>query len=181
MPLCKGFELLSERKKMSDVCLNRSEPMTEQDRLIEAINKARKLHEQLGAALDELEQVANAKPTTGQQAKKLLDLFGALWRKRYPTQRFVVNGAKDVAMLKRLLGSLPEVDIAIRMDRFFRSTDPFFGEARHTLPLFIGSINKLAAEAPAGTMPRTVIGCRHDPRCTTPQEHTRKQLDETRR
>ena len=58
-------------------------------------------------------------------------------------QKPVVNGAKDGATFKRLLGSQTEPEILACLDRFFASDDPFIAKAGHTVGVFASQYNKL--------------------------------------
>lgn len=134
-------------------------------------------HQTRGAELlAELRALLEAEPTVGQNAKRILDYFVLNWERKFPTEKYVVNGAKDMSNLKRVLKTLPVEEVAARVRSYFRTSDRFIVEAKYTLPLFCSNINKLA-----GTNPSTyVVGCVHTPRCGSEAQHTRKMLDEQR-
>lgn len=133
-------------------------------------------YEQLGDAIEELAAAVNREPTVGQEAKRVLDYFVVNWERKFPGEKYVVNGAKDMASLKRLLRTLTADQVAERVRGYFRLTDPFIANSRWSLPLFVASINKITT-ANSSTY---VVGCSHTPRCTSEAQHTRIHLDQQR-
>jgi hypothetical protein len=134
-------------------------------------------HQAKGAELlAELRALIEAEPTIGQNAKRILDYFVEHWKRKFPGEQYVVNGAKDMASLKRILKTLPVEEVAARVRSYFRQTERFIVEGKYSLPIFCASINKLTTGNPS----TYVVGCIHTPRCGSEQEHTRKQLDEVR-
>jgi len=140
----------------------------------------RKIAEQLMAEAARLEEMLNDKPTPGQLAKKLLDFFCEQWKLKY-REDYVVAGAKDMASLKRLVGSLTAREIATRMKLYLASTERFYVDARHGLSAFVGGINKFSTEtAKDFSLATPAVGCKHKPRCASDAAHTSRTMREAR-
>lgn len=131
----------------------------------------------------EVEAMLGEKATPGQDAKRALDWFCGAWQGRYAT-KYVVNGAKDMAMLKRVLKSMSVDELELRMKRFFESSDPFYVNAKHGLGVFVAAVNKFGAsdgrEEEDLKLVAPVADCRHKPACKSDQEHTRRKMAEMR-
>lgn len=147
----------------------------------------RSSHQKLGEQIDALESLVHEDPSPGQLAKKALDYFVSQWQARYKTT-YMVNGAKDVAQLKRLfVGSsrLDADDYMRRVDAYLHgpmSNEPFWVQARHPMGLLLVSLNKLgcSAEVQEITLSSPVSDCRHRPECRSDAEHTQRKLREMR-
>lgn len=148
------------------------------DKAIEILEKIKAHDAKRGELLDELQAVLEAEPTAGQNAKRLLDYFVKNWERKYRPAKMVVNGAKDMGALKRLLGQLNVDEVAARIVAYFKGADKFVLDARHSLPVFISRINELSSTPIDGA--QAVIGCTHEPPCHDDAEHTRKQMAERR-
>jgi hypothetical protein len=133
-------------------------------------------YEKLGDLIEELQAAVDREPTVGQEAKRCLDYFVANWERKYPGEKYVVNGAKDMASLKRLLRTLTPEQIAERVRGYFKLSDPFIANGRWSLPLFVSSINKISTSNPS----TYVIGCSHTPRCGSDAQHTQLHLQQQR-
>ena len=129
----------------------------------------------------ELQAILDTRPSESQNAKTFLDEFVTTWQKKYPGQKYVVNGAKDIGSIKRLLKSLTIGELRQRRTAFFTSTDPFFKDAHHPLGLFCGAINKLGGDRERDDIDAPVIGCTHSPACTSDQQHTQRKIAESKR
>jgi hypothetical protein len=125
-------------------------------KLIAALKKIQDHHDRGGVLIAELTAIINAEETPGQQAKRLLDFFCRHWERMFPREKYVVNGAKDMASLKRLLKTLEAEEIAARIRLYFQSTDKFIVESRWSLPVFIVTINRLVAAPTDDSLAREV-------------------------
>ncbi len=97
--------------------------------------------------LDALEAMLDGQPTAAQNTKHAVLTFKQLWDQKYRGQSYVIAWAKDSAIMKRLLQSLPLLELEDRIERYLQSPDPFYTQARHPLALFSAAVNKL------GTLP----------------------------
>jgi uncharacterized protein YggU (UPF0235/DUF167 family) len=141
----------------------------------------RKRATEMLAEADALEAAVHEQPTDGQLAKQLLDWFVAEWQKRHRGETYVVNGAKDMASLKRLLKQLSAREIAERMKLYLDSRDKFYVDARWSLALFCGSINKFMPKSEgAYALSSAAVGCKHDPRCSSDAAHTARVVREAK-
>lgn len=157
--------------------------MDQTARITEWLRKAQAAHGKLGEALAGLDATLNEQPTIGQQAKALLDLFVSSWTQKYQGQRYVVTqGGRDMQALKRAIEPLGVDEVRRRLLAYLASPDPFYGNARHPLTLFIASINKFGRDV--DTREAFLISapsdCRHRPACVSDAMHTRRRMDERR-
>lgn len=128
----------------------------------------------------DIEAALNATATPGQQAKQFLDHFCAAWSAKYRS-KYSVNGAKDMAQIKRVLKTVAFDDLKARSTQFLASTDRFYSEAHHPLPMFLAAVNKFTAQVPDEQFLQSApIGCKHDPPCRNDADHTRRRLQESR-
>lgn len=142
--------------------------------LIALLEAAYQAHDRLGALLDDIKNRVKKEPTAGQEAKKILDWCVKEWEKRWPGEKFVVNGAEDMAKLKRLLRQLHPREVCVRWRKYLDGGDRFVTEKKHPLGLFVKTVNQYG-----GGEPR-VRGCEHAPACTSGAEHTQRQMAEMR-
>ena len=77
--------------------------------------------------------------------KRSIDLFYQLHKEK-TGHIYVVNGQKDGAIVKRLLGSLSEEELRGRMAAFFESEDTFIERAGRTIGVFASQVNKLVVK-----------------------------------
>jgi hypothetical protein len=150
----------------------------------ELIDRLEKKLAECGELLAELKAVEAGDVTRGRAAAALLRTFAAGWQRRYGS-KLAVNGAKDVAMLKRLLVNLEPADVEGRMAKYLADGDPFYARARHPLAMFVANANKFVPEPvgrvlfegedPDADLPRD---CRHKPGCATSAQCTSRTLRE---
>lgn len=114
--------------------------------------------------LEEIQAVLATEATPGQLAKRALDRFVMLWRERYQAV-FVVNGAKDIAALKRVLRVVAPDDLDRRMVLYLRNEEPFVVQAHHSLAVFVATVNRYGMTRIAGRQPAAEWHCAHSPRC----------------
>ena len=145
---------------------------------MELLAKLEDRHRRTGELLMDLRAVLEDDPTPGQEAKRVLDYFVKRWELKYPGKKMVVNGAKDMAILKRFLRQLPADDLAARVARYFQLSDRFVVDAKYSIPVFAARINELIE--PRRVQSPFVLGCEHQPPCQDEVDHTRRLVDEER-
>ena len=137
---------------------------------------------------DEIEKLLNGEPGVGALLKRLQQKFENLWCLRYaPVQSgpgaasgYVWSYAKDVPHLKRLLKTLDVDEIEMRMQNYLWNDDAFYIKARHNFGVFVASINSHATKAPPLERLEELqpAWCRHEPRCRSDQDCTRRRAKE---
>lgn len=129
----------------------------------------------------EVESLLEEHATPGQQAKEFLDWWCARWAEVHGA-RYVVNGAKDMALIKRALSKVPLADLERRAVRYLRDQDRYVRDAKRPLGLFITRVNRYAEHTATvdGDLPIAPVDCRHDPPCGSDVEHTRRVMAEAR-
>lgn len=157
--------------------------------------KLRKLAGELLEQADRLDAVLNEQPTEGKIAHGLVTSFGDLWEHKYRAKYAVPNWAAATTNMKRLVKQMGAAEVALRMSRYLASSDGFYVQAKHPLPMFISAVNKFATRGsslldddPMRTTQTTdddlesaaPADCRHRPACRTDEEHTRKRARELR-
>jgi hypothetical protein len=159
----------------------KKQPSKARTRITAIIAELRKQAIQTKAFADDLEAILNEKPTTGQQATKLLDFFVSCWGRRHPGETYVENRPKEIGQLKRLLGTLTADDVRERMLAFFAARDEFYARAGYSLGAFVSTVNKLrGASSPRPDGFTLAVGCQHQPPCATDVAHTQRALREVR-
>lgn len=141
------------------------------------IKKLRTLQAQTYELAEEMERLLDTNPTTGDLVRRLFEAWKVSWGGRYPGDQYAFAGAKDATNFKRLLKTFPPEEIERRMHAYLGDGDPFYTKGRHPLGLFVASINKhgTAQAAPDLELSApTIPGCRHVPRCTSDQTHTKR-------
>lgn len=134
------------------------------------------------SALDQLadaEALLAGEQTKGQRAGEILRQFIGAWERRYHGQKYATSAARDIGMVKRLLGQLQPEDIQRRIGRFILSDDPYFTRTRHQLGTFVAQINRFAdapRELPSDRLfdddDDDDFDCNHEPRCKSVVAHT---------
>lgn len=136
----------------------------------------------MGATLKELETILGGGITIGKKIKALELLWKTAWSSRYHTD-YTFNYRVEGPHLKFLAQNFTQEDLQVRALNYIRNDDKFYADRRHPFTLFRSQIN---AFAPAGTSPDlqleapTVGDCKHEPRCKSDQEHTRRKMAEAR-
>lgn len=147
------------------------------------LERAKKLAAELLAQLDVLDGAIRGEKTPGQNINRLFKSWGELWTARYHSAYVTTNRAKVAAQCKKLLGSLTVEDIEARMAQYLASNDRFYTQAKHSLDLFLVSINKFSGSGPSdddGFMAAPPPDCRHTPACKTDAEHTQRRARDLR-
>lgn len=143
--------------------------------------QAFKEHQDKGNALvEEIEKILAGAPGTALLLKRLEGSFEDAWQSRYPG-RYVWNYKIDRPQMKRLLASLAPEEIEDRMLNYIRSNDAFYAERRHEFRIFASQNNRFASAPATFELSAAAPGdCKHSPRCSSDQEHTRKKSQELR-
>lgn len=135
-----------------------------------------KHHASASAIVDELSQLVSSAPTDAELAKRVIATFARAWATRYPGERYVFAGAKEVAQAKRFLKVLTVDEVEDRIARYMTLDDPFYERNGHTFGLFVSAINTVVTtHVGHGNEPLTVT-CKHTPRCTSDVVHTSRLL-----
>lgn len=128
--------------------------------------------------LEAIKALLDSEASPGQLAKRALDHFATLWQNRYKG-KLIVNGARDMATLKRLLKQTAIDDLERRMALYFLDEDGFVRNAQHSLAVFSHNINAYGRAA-SRNVEAAATDCRHEPRCTSDVEHTRRRTDDAK-
>jgi hypothetical protein len=83
---------------------------------------------------------ARRSPGSDPRVKELVDAYFRLFRE-IRGHAYVVNGAKDAAAIKRMLGTLDPEDITARMAQFLRDDDPWLERQGYTIAVFATRVN----------------------------------------
>lgn len=131
--------------------------------------------------LEEMQRLLAGEPGIAAKMKQVEGVFERAWEARYPG-RYVWNYKHSRPAIKRLLAKLTIPEIECRIANYIRCGDPFYVQRRHEFALFESQNNRFASagqelpelefDAPAD--------CKHQPRCTSDQEHTRRKSGEMR-
>lgn len=145
-------------------------------RLTTAYKKLRADFAQVHTSMIEMELLLSGNPTASESTTRLLKSWQTIWGKRYNTA-YQFNYAKHGAALKRMVRTLTADEIEARMTRFIASDERFHASARHSIDVFIATVNQFASETgTARQLDAPAVGdCKHTPRCTSDQEHTRRR------
>lgn len=130
----------------------------------------------------EIDNILGGKASIGEILKRLERAFDAAWCARYArgaSGRYVWNYTQDRAQWKRLVKSIDVDDLERRIVRYIRNDDQFYVKERHPFRFFAHSVNQWAdqGDAPDGfdLDGSPVVGCSHQPPCTSDAEHTRRR------
>ena len=138
---------------------------------------------QMAATLETFRALLVKEATPAEKSRLLFDVWALTWQARYSGDTYVFSGARDGAQFKRLLKILPAKEIERRMHAFMASDDPFHVKARHSLPVFVATINAFGAEStetPFELAGAAAVGCKHLPRCTSDVVHTKRIMRDMR-
>jgi hypothetical protein len=89
------------------------------------------------------ETVAGTPPTPKSPEKTLLDEYFKLFQAKFNGEKPVINGAKDMTLLKKLLGAHSKERLSQLLIDFFASEDPWIIDSGYTLGVFYVKLNKL--------------------------------------
>lgn len=78
----------------------------------------------------------------GKEAKELLDYFFQKFLEKF-NEKPIINGKKDIPLLKSLLETKPKNKLKELVDKFFEIDDPFIKRSGYTIGVFYSVINKL--------------------------------------
>lgn len=155
-------------------------------RLIKLLETARDLHIKTGALLDEFDELLGGGAGIASQMKAFMEAFDTAWCARYAAGqhgRYIWRYAVDRPNIKRLLKALGLVEMVKRATVYVSNEDPYVIRSRHPFGLFVSGINSYCGEGDAADLElsaQSAIDCRHAPRCTSEQEHTKKKQAELR-
>jgi hypothetical protein len=147
----------------------------ERSKVEQAVRKARTLLEQVSEQLDAIEAMLNDGDTPGQQARQALAFYGKAWESKYRTRHILPHVAGAMVQVKKLLKEMTLAELQAAMGQYLQSRDRFYVEARHPLAMFVKAVNKFTAAAPTDDLfEHAPPDCRHQPRCKTDIECSRR-------
>ncbi len=149
------------------------------ERMASRLRKGAQVLEELAL---EVEALITDQRTPGQQANDFAKWFGEEWSKRHG-QKYVDGGAKDRAQIKRLLAKLELEELKARGKRYLHTSDTFVQGAKHPLGLFVSGINKWGEDSGEPMLELEAArpaDCKHEPPCSSDQEHTRRKMADMR-
>lgn len=155
-------------------------------KLIKLLESARELHTKTGMLLDEFDELLGGGAGIASQMKQFETAFDTAWCARYAAGmhgRYIWRKQIDVPNIKRLLKALGLVELVKRATVYISNDDPFLTRSRHPFGLFVSGINSYAGEGEAPDLELSAQGpidCKHLPRCSSEQEHTKKKQAEMR-
>jgi len=130
--------------------------------------------------MEEMQRLLESNPTAAEGTKALFKAWTDIWGKRYPGTPYLFEYAKHGAAFKRFLKTMTQADIMERMNRFVQKNDRFYVASKHSVNVFIATVNEHGPEAlERGSIPAP-IGCQHVPPCETDQAHTSRRMSEMR-
>ena len=96
---------------------------------------------------------------TGSTAKKFLDWYCQEYFNNFKDRdgkpiKYIVSGAKDMALLKKLLQTIQEPELKELALKFFKSPDDWIQTSGHTIGVFYSQINKLRSAKPGSLAER---------------------------
>ncbi len=149
--------------------------------MVKLVTHMREQHDNLGALINEFDNLLAGKPSSGELLKQLYAHWDALWLTRWRTKH-VWKMDKDAPNMKRLLKMLGFDELAARMHSYIKSDEPYYVDKKHPFALFVTGINGYTGlQRPADQLEAPpVAGCLHSPPCTTDQQHTRRRQADMR-
>jgi hypothetical protein len=138
-------------------------------------------HAKTGELLEDLTKIVAGETTIGKIMRRVSDHYLDVWEQRYHS-KYVWQGAKDSAKLKRLLKILDVEDLEARIVAFLKDNDAFYVQTRHPFVLFAANVNRYATARPTEVLdPNWWKDCHHEPQCDTRVRHSvRLACDEER-
>lgn len=149
------------------------------ERMAARLRKGAQVLEELAL---EVEALISEERTPGQQANDFAKWYGEQWTKRHGG-KYVDGGAKDRAQIKRLLGKLELAELQARAKRYLYTSDAYVVGARHPLGLFVSGVNKYGEDSGEPMLELEAArpaDCKHEPACSSDQEHTRRKMADMR-
>ena len=150
-----------------------AEPKVPTAAILDRLSRARAMLLDALEQIDDAEALAEAKPTLGKQAQVLVGSFCSAWHTRYKTAYVVANEGQAIASAKKVLRSIPLLDLQQRIERYLDSRDAYLAQAKHPLGLFLSDVNRWAQ---TGLAFGGVIGCDHAPACESEADCTRRRM-----
>jgi len=146
---------------------------TGEPNILAVLVKIEQQHVKLGEGLAEIRALLEAEPTPKQLANRALQYFFNHWVRKFPNQKPVIDGAKDMGRFLRLIKQLGAEETAARVKRYFHRDDKFIVDAHYSLSVFFAKVNELLPdESDARNVAPPPAGCAHTPRCTSDAQHT---------
>lgn len=134
----------------------------------------KRMEEQLAGLHDQLREMQQL--LAGENPLLVLERYWLdAWRATYHESYIWVH-AKDRAGLKRLLRSLSPDEIKARIGAYLATDEPFLQKNKHSFGVFCSTINSYSGAKAR----QAVVGCSHQPRCSSEVEHTRLRNREMR-
>lgn len=135
-----------------------------------------KLHDQLLA----VQRIAGSQNPIGEA----MGLYQRLWREKFKAD-YLFNRKADPADLKRRINSCGADDVKRRIVAYFADDDPFLVKQHYPYNLFSSRFNLYAGngtpeDSEAPFLASAAVGCRHQPKCQSDVEHTKKRALEMR-
>ncbi len=157
----------------------RKKPEVNLELMVKLVAAMREQHSNLGAVIDEFDNLLAGKASTGELLKRLYVHWDELWLTRWRTKH-AWKMDKDSPNMKRLLKLLGFDELAARMHSYIKSDDAYYVERKHPFGLFVSGINSFAGlQRPVDQLEAPpVAGCLHSPPCTTDQQHTKRRQQE---
>jgi hypothetical protein len=151
-------------------------------KLGEVLAKQRALFEKLTDIQNEIDEILEGKGGNSLRVRHLVHAFETAWAKRYGTNgaQYVWAMLEDAANWKRLLRKLPENELEARIGIYFAANDEYYRQQRHSFRTFVANVNQFADERPLDLVDPPPSDCRHEPRCSSDQEHTRRRARDLR-
>lgn len=143
------------------------------------------LLEKFTAVNQEMADLLGGGAGIGAKLKACYKAFDAAWGERYANGEpghYQWAFQQDASHLKRFLRTMTVEELSRRFVAYIADVDPFLLLRRHPFRLFVRDVNTYAPvsgtafdlEAP------TVSDCKHLPRCTSDQHHTKLKMQEIR-
>jgi hypothetical protein len=158
----------------------RDEATARLERLGKLLPIARELQDKMAAVLAECEEIFGGGAGIAAKLKQVETAYKAAWSSRYHGD-YVFNYARDRAGLKRVLQKLTPDDLQTRMIRYLQDDTPAVIRERHPFQWFLSSVNRYTDQSESMRdveLKAPVADCRHSPRCTSDQAHTKLKMRE---
>lgn len=108
------------------------------------------------------------------ELKRLMMLYRTLYREKFGN--FPLNSVRHWVSLKQLVENYGPALVEAKIRYFIQWDDPFVRRAGYTIPVFYSQW--MALDAVLHTPHDAAVAlCRHEPKCLSGSEHTRRYLD----
>lgn len=153
-------------------------------KMLKLLEAANDLHAKAGLILEEFDELLSGRAGIATLMKDFERAFDGIWGRRYAggqTGRYIWRYAADRPHLKKLIKQLGPEEVARRAANYLTNDDPFLVRSRHPFGLFVSGINSYSGGGDVADLELSPpIDCRHTPRCSSDQEHTKRQGEERR-